>query len=275
MTLGTVHHDPALAARGSDGPGGSESAAGDHIAAAVEALRQIDRHHAALLRAVAAARPEGGMPAERLISLAARATGWDIAFVRRAVDVLDAMPGTWQAFDDGQLSWSQLRGIVQQARTLRSVDRQALDHLLATAIRANDVAEPDRLVDVAADLVTRLDEASRQQREQAECAQSFIRFQPRLFGGVDFWGHADDETAATLVAALDAAADAPVADDDIAVDDRGQPIPAAWRRGTARGAQLIEALRRIAAAYQPASRPGRTAGTAGRGPGRRTRPRRR
>ena len=72
-------------------------------------------------------------------------------------------------------------------------------------------------------------------------------------------GLADDETAAALTAALDAAADKPVADDEDATDADGNPIPAAWRRSTARGAQLIEALRRIATAYQPGSAHGRTA----------------
>ena len=164
----------------------SDRAGSDAVSEAVDALRQIDRQQARLLRAIAAAGPAHGVPAVRLISLAAKATGWDVAFLSRAVDTLSAMPATWQAFDDGNLSWSQLRGMVMAAQKLRVADRERLDTLISGAIGDNDTAEPDRLVEITQDLAGRIDDLAREERERAECAQSFIRFQPTLFGGVDF-----------------------------------------------------------------------------------------
>ncbi len=214
---------------------------------------------AVALRALAAAEPEHGVPADRLVALAANVAGWDVGFCMRAIEVLAAMPLTWQAFDEGRISWSQLRGIISAAKALPVADRETLDDQLTGLVDSNNRAEPERLPDVAADLARRLADARQAEREQAQAEQSFIRFQPSLLGGADFYGRGDDDQIATLTAALDAAADPPVADDDdLPTDTQGRPVPAAWRRHTARATQRMEALRRIAAH----SLAGRAQGTA-------------
>lgn len=68
---------------------------------AIYGLATVDRAMADILRSIADAGPVDGLPAARLISLAARATGWDIARLRRMTDTLSAMPGVWAAFEPG------------------------------------------------------------------------------------------------------------------------------------------------------------------------------
>ncbi|MEE8603336.1 HNH endonuclease signature motif containing protein [Euzebya tangerina] len=231
--------------------GGSKgrAQAPDPCRTAIDALVQVDRSMATVLRALADAPPTAGLPAARLVGLAAHQTGWDVAYLRRCIETLQAMPLTWAAFDDGRISWSQLRRIVGPARRLCIADRATLDHQLSGAIDQNDRAEPDRICELAEDMACRLDDRRTAEREQATADRSYIHFQPRLTGGTDFHGHGDDDQIATLTAALDAAADRPVADDEQPVDVDGKPIPAAWLRHTARGAQRMEGLRRISAAY--------------------------
>ena len=132
------------------------------------------------------------------------------------------------------------------ATLLCRADRALLDVQLTGAVDDNATSEPERIVDVACGLAGRLEDRRKAEREQATADRSYIRFQPTLLGGADFHGHGDDDQIATLTAALAAAADDPVADDVRPVDADGTPIPKAWLRGTARGAQLMEGLRRIA-----------------------------
>ena len=201
------------------------------------------------MRALSVAEPSGGLPADRLVALAANVAGWDVAFCTRTIDCLSAMPLTWTAFDTGAISWSQVRGIVGAATLLCRADRATLDVQLTGAVDDNATSEPERIVDVAGVLAGRLEDRRKAEREQATADRSYIRFQPTLLGGADFHGHGDDDQIATLTAALAAAADDPVADDVRPVDADGTPIPKAWLRGTARGAQLMEGLRRIATTY--------------------------
>ncbi|CAN5569476.1 hypothetical protein BH24ACT15_BH24ACT15_38900 [soil metagenome] len=96
------------------------------VGRAIYGLARVDRAMADILRSIADAGPVDGLPAARLISLAARATGWDIAYLRRMTDTLSAMPGVWRHLNRGDISWSQLRGICGAAKGLSVADRQEL-----------------------------------------------------------------------------------------------------------------------------------------------------
>lgn len=233
--------------------GGSASTAGsaelgvgaDPVQAAIAGLATVDRAMAGILRAIADAGPVDGMPAARLISLAARATGWDIRYLRRTTDTLRAMPGVWAAFDRGLLSWSQIRGITTAAKSLSVADRQELDRRLSAAITDTATAEPDRIVELAGDLAARLDDAATQRSEDNDIQSSYVNLQPDLFGGARLSGALDAIVAACVAEALDGAADPPVADDDHPVDADGNPIPKSWRKPTSRAGQLAEGLHRV------------------------------
>ncbi len=230
----------------------------DPLDVAVAALRVVDRQMARVLRAVADAGPADGLPARRHIALRAQATGVDVGFLHRAVQTLAAMPGTWQAFDDGRLSWSQLRGIVLEARRLTVARRQVLDGLLIGLIGEATDGEPDRLVEACGDLVARLD------RDIAEADEATVQRNERLVVqlGFDGWGRiAGDlapDTTATVCEALDAAADAPVdPDTPAATDQDGTVLPASLQPVRSRGQQLAEALHRVCSRYLSGSGTGR------------------
>lgn len=216
------------------------------VGRAVAALRRIDADMAQILRAVAEAGPVNGLPAIRLISLAAGATGWDIAYLRRVTDTLAAMPGVWTAFDRGEISWSQLRGITTAAKGLSAADRQTLDGQLSGAIVQNATAEPDRVVELAGDLAGRLDDAAQERRDRQTAQATGLRFTPNLFGGAHISGDLDDQQTAWVTDAVYGAADPSVADDQRPVDADGKPIPRVWLAPTRRAAQLAEGLTRIA-----------------------------
>ncbi|HUG85610.1 MAG TPA: HNH endonuclease [Euzebya sp.] len=228
-----------------DGPAGGGRTA-DPIDVAVAGLRGVDPLMAQVLRAVAEAGPSGGLPAHRLVGLSAGVTGWDLRFLSRAVEVLAFMPQLWTAFDEGRVSWSQLRAIVLAAKPLSQRDRGALDAALVAAVAQNDSAEPDRMVEIAQDMAIKLDEARQRDRERAQTRGSYVSLQPHLFGGVDIHGHVDDLAGAVIADAIHAAADAPVADDARRpVDSDGRPVPGTWLPPTSRAGQLAEGLRRV------------------------------
>ncbi len=65
--------------------------------------------------------------------------------------------------------------------------------------------------------------------DQTQAARNQIRFEPRLFGGMRFFGELDDQLSAWMLAAVYGAADRPVADGAARpVDADGKPIPRSW-----------------------------------------------
>ncbi|HUG86852.1 MAG TPA: hypothetical protein VMM13_19940, partial [Euzebya sp.] len=217
----------------------------------VFALRQADAAMRTALTALRYARDEGahpsGLPVQRLAGLASDMTGGDMRFLARALEVLEAMPATRLAFDRGQLSWSQLRGIVVAARPLRVADRAWLDDQLAGAI--TQAGEPDRVVQIAADLAGRCLDIAKPDGDVAALDRNRLVMQPTLDGRrVLGWFDLDSEGGATLAEATDAAADPPSAADQ-PVDADGRAMPKRWGPCRNRAAQRGEGLIRIAAHY--------------------------
>ncbi|MGI9016637.1 MAG: DUF222 domain-containing protein, partial [Euzebya sp.] len=180
----------------------------DPLDVAVAAMRDADRAMATVLRAVAEAGPRDGLSARRHLALQASATGVDVGFLDRAVQTLSAMPNVWEAFDEGSLSWSQLRGIVLEARRLSVAQRQILDEALAGLLESG-LGEPDRIVDTTADLAARLDREGLENNEDSQERSQRLVLQPDFDGWTEIHGTLAPEVGATLGEALDAAADPP------------------------------------------------------------------
>ncbi|MGI9018939.1 MAG: DUF222 domain-containing protein [Euzebya sp.] len=221
----------------------------DPLDRAVTAMREADRAMATVLRAVADASPRDGLSVRRHLGLQASATGVDVGFLDRAVQVLSAMPRVWTAFDEGSLSWSQLRGIVLEARRLTVAQRRILDEALA-GLLASGLGEPDRIVATTADLAARLDREGLEKNEDAQERSQRLVLQPGFDGWTEIHGTLAPEVGAMVGEALDAAADPPVSPGDPQpVDADGKVIPKSVRPVLSRAQQWAEALGRIAATY--------------------------
>ncbi len=238
-------------------------ACADPVDRVVGLLGEVDRLMAKVLRGIADAGgvAEGGLPARRLIGLAAGVTGAEGAFLERCVQTLAGMPRTWAAFEDGRVSWSQVRAIVVEARRLSAAQRQVLDDRLADTVEQARTSEPDRVGEVAADLVWRLDRVAVDKAATTAPDASRAVCQPSFDGWGDWFIHADPGLNAVLGEVMNAAADPPskAADPhdhdnheghgdheghDGATDDDGAPIPADLQDRRSRSTQLAEGLYR-------------------------------
>src|SRR5688572_7386012 len=74
-----------------------------------------------------------GMSLDLLLGLTHKQTAADRGMLLTAGDILATMPLTARLFQAGVLSWSQLRGIVGQARRVRADDRAHLDAAVAAS----------------------------------------------------------------------------------------------------------------------------------------------
>lgn len=242
----------------------SAARAADPIEQAVADLRAVDAAMARVLRAVADASPRNGLSVRRQLALLAGATGTDVGFLDRAVEVLRAMPHTQAAFDQGHLSWSQVRGIVLDARRLTIAQRRVLDEaLIGTIAQGRDRGEPDRVVEICGDLVARLDAAGQERLEESQERAQRLIVQLGFDGWGELHGLLDPTTTASITNALDALADAPVAPDaPPATDDDGRVLPAVAQPPRSRSAQWAIALGRMAALALGGANPDGTLGRA-------------
>ena len=256
--------------------GGSSTGVGplDPVDSAVSLLREVDRLMARLLRCIqqAGGVSRDGLPARRLIGLAGDVTGAEAAFLERCVQTLSAMPETWQAFDQGCLSWSQVRTIVMAARDLSVAQRQTLDDQLAAAVGTARDVEPDRIGDITADLAWRIDRAKVDTAAATAPDHASAVCQPSFDGWGDWYIHADPELNAVLGQAMNAAANRPTSaqapaghdhDDpeipDVPTDDEGTPILKTYRDTRPRRVQLAEGLYRALSEWLATPAPGRPA----------------
>lgn len=231
----------------------------DPIDRVVDHLATVDRAMASVLRQLAQAGPRNGLPVRRQVALLAGATGTDVGFLDRAVEVLRAMPRTQTSFDDGMLSWSQIRGIVGEARSLSVAQRAVLDDALAGTVAQGRLrGEPDRVVEICGDLAARIDRVGQERVEAAQERGERLVMQLGVDGWAEVHGTLSPVTAATVGEALDTAADVPVAPDaPPATDDDGKTLPVIARPPTSRAAQWAVALERICATYLSGTGTGR------------------
>jgi hypothetical protein len=179
---------------------------------ACDALIEADRLTARALSIIGCVDCESaiGLPTEMMLVLGARRTGADARMLVNAAETLRAMPATASAFARGDLSWSQLRAIVNGVRTVDAAGRAQLDDLIATQTDRPAQMDPDELLARVDDLVARLRADLVRAREDRQIEAGFLAVQGRLDGSASFYGEADAASAATIIEALDTAAGQPV-----------------------------------------------------------------
>lgn len=196
-----------------------------------------------------------GLPLELFIGLATHMTGADRSVLIGAGQVLLQMPLTARLFEQGAVSWSQVRRIVRAARSLRAEQRAELDERIAASAEQYgdvDAFGPDGLcdaVDAAADDLRA--PRSIERREAAATQANFLAVQRTLLKRVQIYADYDEVSAAPIVDMLDAAAGQPHGcGDGAAGAEPAEPEPApVAERPTRRGQQYADALREVAATY--------------------------
>ncbi|HEX9776364.1 MAG TPA: HNH endonuclease signature motif containing protein [Actinomycetota bacterium] len=185
----------------------------DAVEEAAVMLREADALQARALGLLVGATPTGagGLGAETALSFAARLLPWEARVLCGAAEAVRAMPRLAACLAEGIVSASQARAIARACRDLRGTQRDAVDVLVARRSPALREAEPDQLVAEVEDLAARLRSDLATRREQRMIDASFLVLQPALGGGGSLYAQADPESFATIAAALDAAADPPVA----------------------------------------------------------------
>jgi hypothetical protein len=176
---------------------------------------------------------ETGLSADIFLTLEARCTGSDARVMSKAAATLRTMPLTKAAFDLGKISWGQVRAIVSSVRHVGPEARAEIDGLVHD--QASRGGDPDELLACVDDEVARIRADLSLAREDRAIERHFFAVQGRLDGSASFYGEADAESSATILEALDAAADQPV---DADVD--GAP---------SRAKQRLDALIRISEAF--------------------------
>ena len=202
----------------------------DSIEDACEALREADRLTARALTFIAS-RDIGshtGLPTEMLLVLGARRTGADARAMTNAATTLRTMPATHDAFCRGDLSWSQMRAITTAVRSVDGAGRITIDQMIQDDAHALSQMDPDELVAKVEDAASQLRPDLSRAREDRQIERSFLAIQGHLDGSASFYGEADAGSTATIVQALDALAEAPVAPDQDDAPSRAHQRMDAW-----------------------------------------------
>jgi hypothetical protein len=191
---------------------------------ACDALLEADRLTAQALSILGLSDVEAstGLPAEMLLSLGARRTGADARMLVNAAATLRWMPATSAGFARGDLSWGQVRAIVAAVRSVDAAGRCRVDELVRGHAERLNRMDPDELLARVDDAVSCLRADLALAREDRQIERGFLAVQGRFDGSASFYGESDPESTATLLEALDAHAERPVAADDDDAPSRGE-----------------------------------------------------
>ncbi len=132
-----------------------------------------------------------GLPLDLFIGLVGRLPAADRSTLIGAGQALLRMPATARLFEQGAISWGQVRRITKAARTLRADQRAELDACVAATAEEHsglDAFGPDQLcdaVDAAADDLR--DPRSIERREAAAVQANFLSVQHTLFNRVQIY----------------------------------------------------------------------------------------
>jgi hypothetical protein len=191
---------------------------------ACDALLEADRLTANAICIIGRSDVEAstGLPAEMLLSLGARRTGADARMLVNAAATLRWMPATSAAFERGDLSWGQVRAIVVSVRSVDGAGRTQIDELVRAAADHLTRMDPDELLARVDDAVSGLRADLALAREDRQIERGFLAIQGRFDGSATFYGEADAQSTATLLEALDAHAERPVAADEDDAPSRGE-----------------------------------------------------
>jgi hypothetical protein len=215
------------------------------LAATLRAVDRLSAHAVALARQLDGRRAaaEEGMTVDAALRLHTGAGGPDVAMVLTAAEVLGSMPATSALFTSGVLSWGHVRALVTGARRLDTVARTALDDHLGANREQLVAMDPDRRSWAIEDaLDDHRPDRTLQRRADRDAETEFLSAQGRLDGSGTLFGSFAPESFATILAGLEAEADAPRArpspgDQDgpaEAVPGRAQQLAAALLRLCAR-----------------------------------------
>ncbi len=176
-----------------------------------------------------------GLPLDLHLAAAHHLTGAERWVLITASQVLRHLPVTAGLFNDGRLSWSQVRRIVARARDLPVEDRGVLDGRIGASVDDIDGFDPDQLlwaVDAAAD---ELAGARRvRARERRSERANFLAVQLGFDGSSRWYGQFDAVSTATALNAIDRRVDLAGAGRD---PEPGQRRPLATARADARSCQ--------------------------------------
>ncbi|MBY5163197.1 HNH endonuclease signature motif containing protein [Salsipaludibacter albus] len=202
----------------------------------VEAAGRFDRLAAdlveTLIRAIEddACETTLGVPVEVVLAQTCRQVGFERNTLLRVATTLAVMPAVRSAFQQGQVSWSQVRGIVTAARTVDVAGRDRIDALVAERAVSHADVEADHLVWEIDWLADQLVGQRTKERDRTPVANNKMRITPRLDGSGNFHGDYDPTHFMPWVEAIDHMAATladPYDDDPLAatneVDDSDTP----------------------------------------------------
>jgi hypothetical protein len=190
-----------------DGP----AATCDLLVEMIDTLRSIDRLTAKATELLERAQLTGeveeqtGLPVEVWLSGAGRRTSSDRRMLTTVAELRSKLPTLAEAFDDGKVSWAQVRAVVCACVKLPGHLLAAIDDALAREIEVLADADPDALVHVVSRAVASVEPGPGAEDAARDVRERFLAIQPRLDGsGGSLYGEADAYGLAVLTEALDA-----------------------------------------------------------------------
>ena len=150
-----------------------------------------------------------GMPLEMVLAQTFRLTQADRGMLLTSAEVLRDMPATRRLLSAGWLSFSQIRGIVAEAKRLTRDERAELDARIDASADMFANYDPDDAVDAVRGAAAEVrDPASVERREKALERGNFFWLQPGLFDRGKVYGELDNVALASVASAVDAMAPA-------------------------------------------------------------------
>jgi hypothetical protein len=202
------------------------------LATVLEQLREADRLIARALEGILLLQDHAdvvgttGVSLDTWLATIARRTRTDARMLLSAAEMIRRLPTLRAAFQEGRLSWAQVRAVALKARPLPCSLDDRVDEAVAAALDGAAGAEPDAITRVIAWSLAALQPREATQDEHRDQEREFLGMQPRLDGtGGRLWG----EFSGTSWAVVDAALNSPTGVDP---------------GGTQRAARLVELLDR-------------------------------
>ncbi len=178
------------------------------LATVLEQLREADRLIARAIEGILLLQDHvdvvatTGVAIDAWVTTIARRTRADARMLLAAAEMVRRLPTLRAAFQEGRLSWAQVRSVALKARSLPSHLDERVDTAIAHALDGVGGAEPDAITRVIAWSLSTLRPEHAERRERAAQEREFLALQPRLDGsGGRLWG----ELGATSWAVVDAA----------------------------------------------------------------------
>ncbi len=222
------------------------------LATVLEQLREADRLIARALEGILLLQDHAdvigttGVSLDTWLATIARRTKCDARMLLSAAEMIRRLPTLRAAFQEGRMSWAQVRAVALKARPLPCSLDDRVDEAVAAALDGAAGAEPDAVTRVIAWSLAALQPREVAQQESREQQREFLGMQPRPDGsGGRLWG----EFSGTSWAVLDAALNDATRTDTGAGSQGGDgdhrdtgPSAGAEAGGTRRAARLVELL---------------------------------